>query len=69
MLPVARKKRAVAVALAATVATLAWRRSSRSRRRPPPVRSVLVTVNGSTVTVAPTDEQGRTFDVHTYNFR
>jgi len=29
---------------------------------------LLVTVNGSTVTVAPTDEQGRTFDVHTYNF-
>jgi hypothetical protein len=29
---------------------------------------LLVTVNGSTVTVTPTDEQGRTFDVQTYNF-
>ena len=29
---------------------------------------LLVTVKGSTVTVAPTDEQGRTFDVQTYNF-
>ncbi len=29
---------------------------------------LLVTVNGSTVTVAPTDELGRTFDVQTYNF-
>jgi len=28
----------------------------------------LVTVNGSTVTVAPTDELGRTFDVQTYHF-
>jgi fibronectin type 3 domain-containing protein len=27
-----------------------------------------VTVNGSTVTVTPTDSQGRTFDVQTYNF-
>jgi Calcineurin-like phosphoesterase len=27
-----------------------------------------VTVNGSAVTVAPTDENGRTFDVQTYNF-
>jgi hypothetical protein len=27
-----------------------------------------VTVNGSTVTVAPTDSQGRTFDVRTYDF-
>ena len=29
---------------------------------------LLVTVNGSTVTVAPTDEHGRTFDVQTYTF-
>jgi Calcineurin-like phosphoesterase/Purple acid Phosphatase, N-terminal domain len=29
---------------------------------------LLVTVNGSTVTVAPTDERGRTFDVQTYHF-
>jgi hypothetical protein len=29
---------------------------------------LLVTVKGSTVTVTPTDEQGRTFDVQTYNF-
>jgi hypothetical protein len=29
---------------------------------------LLVTVNGSTVTVTPTDEQGRTFDVQTYTF-
>ncbi|HEX3300241.1 MAG TPA: metallophosphoesterase family protein [Actinomycetota bacterium] len=29
---------------------------------------LLVTVNGSTVTVTPTDELGRTFDVRTYNF-
>ncbi len=29
---------------------------------------LLVTVNGNTVTVTPTDEMGRTFDVQTYNF-
>jgi Calcineurin-like phosphoesterase len=29
---------------------------------------LLVTVDSSTVTVAPTDEMGRTFDVHTYSF-
>jgi hypothetical protein len=29
---------------------------------------LLVTVDGSTVTVAPTDEMGRTFDVQTYRF-
>ncbi len=29
---------------------------------------LLVTVNGNTVTVTPTDELGRTFDVQTYNF-
>ena len=29
---------------------------------------LLVTVNGSSVTVAPTDELGRTFDVQTYSF-
>jgi hypothetical protein len=29
---------------------------------------LLVTVNGAQVTVAPTDEMGRTFDVQTYNF-
>jgi hypothetical protein len=29
---------------------------------------LLVTVKGSTVTVTPTDEQGRTFDVRTYTF-
>ena len=29
---------------------------------------LLVTVNGSSVTVTPTDEQGRTFDVQTYHF-
>jgi len=29
---------------------------------------LLVTVNGSRVTVTPTDEQGRTFDVQTYDF-
>lgn len=29
---------------------------------------LLVTVSGSTVTVAPTDETGRTFDVQTYSF-
>jgi hypothetical protein len=30
---------------------------------------VLVTVNGSTVTVRPTDATGRSFDVQTYTFR
>jgi hypothetical protein len=29
---------------------------------------LLVTVNGSTVTVTPTDEMGRTFDIQTYTF-
>jgi len=29
---------------------------------------LLVTVNGNTVTVTPTDEMGRTFDVQTFNF-
>jgi hypothetical protein len=29
---------------------------------------LLVTVSGSQVTVAPTDEPGRTFDVKTYTF-
>jgi hypothetical protein len=29
---------------------------------------LLVTVNGSTVTVRPTDETGRAFDVQTYAF-
>ncbi len=29
---------------------------------------LMVTVNGSSVTVRPTDETGRTFDVHTYGF-
>ncbi len=29
---------------------------------------LLVTVNGNTVTVTPTDEMGRTFDIQTYAF-
>jgi hypothetical protein len=29
---------------------------------------LLVTVNGNTVTVTPTDEMGRTFDIQTYTF-
>jgi len=29
---------------------------------------LLVTISGSTVTVAPTDETGQTFDVQTYSF-
>jgi len=29
---------------------------------------LLVTVSGTTVTVTPTDEYGRTFDVVTYHF-
>jgi hypothetical protein len=30
---------------------------------------LLVTVNGNTVTVRPTDAAGRSFDVQTYTFR
>ena len=45
------------------------RRGASSRRRPLQFHHfLLVTVNGSQVTVTPTDSTGRTFDVQTYDF-
>ena len=59
-------------------AALGWSYSSNagsscgSLSKPPSIDHVfhylLVTVNGKSVTVTPTDEQGRTFDVQSYSF-